>query len=96
MLLGAEGSIPEILEPALTCLLVLLLVPGYTAISLWTGRRYARGPKVALLIGVLLIVTIQVIPILGWILSIMLTIVSLGMLAMTVWKRKVSNQRTDS
>lgn len=78
MLLAAEGSIPEVLEPALTCLLILLLVPGYTAISLWMGRRDARSPKLALLIGVLLLVTIQVIPILGWILSIVLTIVSLG------------------
>ena len=66
------------LEPTLTCLLVLLLVPGYTAISLSMGRRDPRSPKLALLIGVLLLVTIQVIPILGWILSIVLTTISLG------------------
>ena len=88
MALAGNSSWPEIFEPALTIVLLLLLAPGYTALSLSMGRRYAQGPTRALFLGVLIVVTLQTIPILGWILSIMLMVLSLGTFAIGGWRRQ--------
>ncbi len=85
----ASASRPESLEPVLSGLLLLLLAPGYAALSLLIGQRYAAVPAKALLIGVVAIITVQIIPILGWIMALVMMVVSLGILAMAVagrWK----------
>ena len=56
-----------IAEPVLSGLL-LLLAPGW-AMCLLIGQRYTAFPAKALLIGVVAIITVQIIPILGWIIG---------------------------
>jgi hypothetical protein len=53
------------------------------------GQRYTAFPAKALLIGVVAIITVQIIPILGWIMALVMMVLSLGILAMAVaghWK----------
>jgi len=85
MSVAGDSAKVDVIEPTLTGLLLLLLAPGYTALSLRVGRRFAAGPKLALLLGVFMLITLQAIPILGWMMSCVLAMISFGMPWVGIW-----------
>jgi hypothetical protein len=76
--IGGETEYADELELPLTILLVLLAAPGYSAISLWLGGHWGSSRVLALLGGTIALVSAQVVPLLGWILALALTVISLG------------------
>lgn len=75
---GGDSDYADWLELPLTILLALLSAPGYTALGLRLGRRLHKGTRMALLLGVVLLVTLQVVPLAGWLVGLILMIFSLG------------------
>ena len=89
---GGESRFDDWIEWPLCLLLLLLCAPGYTAMSLHLGGGDGRGAKSAILLGTVALVTIQMTPILGWLLAGVLMILSLGSLVALVPSRP--RQRT--
>jgi len=79
-----ETNYADWLELPLCILIALLAAPGYTALSLRLGNRFTGGTKMAILIGTILLVTLQAIPIAGWILAPIFMIFSIGSLLSAV------------
>lgn len=86
--LGGDSSRSDLLEPFLTVLFLLLLAPGYAAMSLWIGQRFVARPKSAMLLGVVILISLQVVPALGWALSLALMVLSFGAFAILLAQRK--------
>ena len=61
-------------------LLFVLLVVGYAGISYWVGRGMVRraGPVPAAFLGAILVTILQMIPIVGWIVAFVFSVMALG------------------
>jgi hypothetical protein len=86
--LFGDTKYEDYVEPPLTCLLILFAAPGYTALAHRLGSRFQRGINAALLVGTILLVTVQTIPVVGWLLFPVLMIISYGSLALCLRRTK--------
>jgi hypothetical protein len=81
---GGESNYADWLELPLCLFLAILAAPGYAALSLRLGKRWARRSSLALLLGTIALVTAQSIPIVGWLLFVVLLTFALGALLSSI------------
>lgn len=79
------GPVTPILAILVALGLVVTLVVGYTGMSYWLGRSLARSsaPLLALLLGAVLITVLQCIPLLGFLLFIVFSLLAFGCAALS-------------
>jgi hypothetical protein len=78
--IGGETDYADWLELPLLLLATVMAAPGYTALSVRIGERLRTGTKTSVVLGTLLLVTLQVVPIVGWLLALVLMILCVGSL----------------